>query len=37
MVGEGSRNIWFEKFGDPDAGLAPNYEIVTVNNSDLEH
>jgi hypothetical protein len=33
MVGEGS-NIWFEQFGDPGAGIASDYEIITINNSD---
>ncbi len=34
MVGDGSRNIWLKEFGDPGAGIASNYEIVTINNSD---
>ncbi len=34
MVGEGSRNIWLEDFGDPGAGIPSNYEIITINNSD---
>ena len=34
MVGEGSRNIWFEEFGDPGAGVPFDYEIITINNSD---
>ena len=34
MVGEGSRNIWFEEFGDPGAGVPSDYEIITINNSD---
>jgi len=34
MVGEGSRNIWFEQFGDPGAGIASDYDIITINNSD---
>ncbi len=34
MVGEGSRNIWFEDFGDPGAGTPSDYEIITINNSD---
>ena len=33
MVGEGSRNIWLEDFGDPGAGIASSYEIITINNS----
>jgi hypothetical protein len=31
MVGEGSRNIWFEDFGGDDGF---KYEIITINNSD---
>ena len=34
MIGEGSRNIWFEQFGDPGAGIASDYEIITINNSE---
>jgi hypothetical protein len=34
MVGEGSRNVWLEDFGDPGAGIPPRYEIITINNSD---
>ncbi len=34
MVGEGSRNIWLEDFGDAGAGVPSNYEIITINNSD---
>jgi hypothetical protein len=34
MVGDGGRNIWFNDFGDPGAGIASNYEIITINNSD---
>jgi hypothetical protein len=34
MVGEGSRNIWFQDFGDPGAEIPSNYEIITINNSD---
>jgi hypothetical protein len=34
VVGEGSRNIWFEDFGDPGAGIASKYQIITINNSD---
>ena len=34
MVGDGSRNIWLEEFGDPGAGIASDYEIITINNSD---
>ncbi len=34
MVGEGSRNIWLEDFGDPGAGVPSDYEIITINNSD---
>ncbi len=34
MVGEGSRNVWFEEFGDPGAGIPSDYEIITINNSD---
>jgi hypothetical protein len=34
MVGEGSRNIWFEDFGDLGAGRGVQYEIITINNSD---
>jgi hypothetical protein len=30
MVGEGSRNIWFEDFGTGDG----KFEIITINNSD---
>jgi len=37
MVGEGSRNIWFDDFSDPGAGTGPKYEIITINNSDAEH
>jgi hypothetical protein len=33
MVGEGSRNIWLEDFGDPGAGIPSSYEIITINNS----
>ena len=31
MVGEGSRNIWFDDFGNDDG---PKFEIITINNSD---
>jgi hypothetical protein len=31
MVGEGSRNIWFDDFGNDEA---PMFEIITINNSD---
>ena len=31
MVGEGSRNIWFDDFGEGD-GI--KFEIITINNSD---
>ena len=31
MIGEGSRNIWLDDFGDGDA---PKFEIITINNSD---
>lgn len=31
MVGEGSRNIWFEDFG---TGDGTKFEIITINNSD---
>jgi hypothetical protein len=34
MVGEGSRNIWLEDFGDPGAGIPSSYEIITINNSE---
>jgi|SRR5665648_351481 len=34
MVGDGGRNIWFEEFGDPGAGVPSNYEIITINNTD---
>lgn len=34
MVGEGSRNIWLEDFGDPGAGVASSYQIITINNSE---
>ncbi len=34
MVGEGSRNIWFEDFGDPGAGVASSYQIITINSSE---
>ncbi len=34
MVGEGSRNIWLDDFGDPGAGVPSRYEIITINNSD---
>ena len=34
MVGEGSRNIWLEDFGDPGAGTPSSYEIITINNSE---
>jgi hypothetical protein len=34
MIGEGSRNIWLEDFGDPGAGIPPSYQIITINNSD---
>jgi hypothetical protein len=34
MVGEGSRNVWFEQFGDPGVGVPSDYEIITINNSD---
>ena len=33
MVGEGSRNIWFEDFGDVGAGKGVHFEIITINNS----
>ena len=33
MVGEGSRNVWLEGFGDPGAGIPSSYEIITINNS----
>jgi len=33
MVGEGSRNVWLEDFGDPGAGIPSSYEIITINNS----
>jgi len=33
MVGEGSRNIWLEDFGDPGAGIPSSYEIITINNA----
>ncbi len=33
MVGEGSRNIWLEDFGDPGAGIPSSYEIITINNT----
>jgi hypothetical protein len=31
MVGEGSRNIWFDDFGEGDGS---KFEIITINNSD---
>ena len=31
MVGEGSRNIWFDDFGEGDG---PKFKIITINNSD---
>jgi hypothetical protein len=31
MVGEGSRNIWFDDFGQGDGS---KFEIITINNSD---
>lgn len=34
MVGEGSRNIWLEDFGDPGSGVASSYQIITINNSE---
>jgi hypothetical protein len=34
MIGEGSRNIWLEDFGDPGAGIPSSYQIITINNSD---
>ena len=34
MVGEGSRNIWLEDFGDAGAGVASSYQIITINNSE---
>jgi len=34
MVGEGSRNIWLEDFGDPGAGIPSSYQIITINNSE---
>jgi hypothetical protein len=33
MVGEGSRNIWLDDFGDPGAGVPSSYQIITINNS----
>jgi len=33
MVGEGSRNIWFQDFGDMGAGRGVHFEIITINNS----
>jgi hypothetical protein len=33
MVGQGSRNIWLDDFGDPGAGVPSNYQIITINNS----
>jgi hypothetical protein len=33
MVGEGSRNVWLDDFGDPGAGVPSNYQIITINNS----
>ena len=33
-VGEGSRNIWLEDFGDPGAGVPSSYQIITINNSE---
>ena len=34
MVGEGSRNVWLEDFGDPGAGVCSSYQIITINNSE---
>jgi hypothetical protein len=34
MIGEGSRNIWLDDFGDPGAGIPSSYQIITINNSD---
>jgi hypothetical protein len=34
MVGEGSRNVWLDDFGDPGAGVPSNYQIITINNSE---
>ena len=34
MVGEGSRNIWLEDFGEAGAGVASSYQIITINNSE---
>ena len=31
MVGEGSRNIWFDDFGEGDG---PKFKIITINNSE---
>lgn len=31
MVGKGSRNIWFDDFGEGDGS---EFEIITINNSD---
>jgi hypothetical protein len=33
MVGEGSRNVWLDDFGDPGADVPSNYQIITINNS----
>jgi hypothetical protein len=32
-LGEGSRNVWLEDFGDPGAGIPSSYEIITINNA----
>jgi hypothetical protein len=34
MVGEGSRNVWLDDFGDPGAGVPSNYQVITINNSE---
>ena len=34
MVGEGSRNIWLEDFGDPGAGVPSRYQIITLSNNE---
>jgi hypothetical protein len=34
MVGDGSRNIWLDNFGDEGAGIPTRFEIITINNSD---